>query len=65
MEAQHPSDETLESYRLGQLEGDSAALIKQHLETCPECWRRAASMSSASYGRWVGGDDRHPPISWT
>jgi serine/threonine protein kinase len=55
MEAQHPSDKTLTSFRLGHLDENAAALVEQHLETCPECWRRAASMSSASFGRWVGG----------
>jgi hypothetical protein len=55
MEAPHPSDKTLESYRLGGLEKEAAALVEQHLETCPACWRRAASMSSASFQQWARG----------
>jgi anti-sigma factor RsiW len=55
MKAQHPSDQTLNQYRMGKLDDGSAETVKNHLETCPECQIRAAMMSSASFLDWVGG----------
>ena len=38
----------------GQLDADAGAAVKKHLETCSECWNRAAAMSSASFFDLVG-----------
>ncbi len=54
MHDQHPSDQTLSSYRMGKLDGGSAQAVSTHLETCPECRRRAATISSASFLDWIG-----------
>jgi serine/threonine protein kinase len=47
--APHPTDPTLHSYGLGQLDDASAGLVNAHLEGCPDCRRRVAEFSSDSF----------------
>jgi hypothetical protein len=47
--ALHPTDQTLQSYGLGKLDDTSADSVNQHLESCPDCRRRVAEMSSDSF----------------
>ena len=53
----HPSDQTLRAYRSGQLDDGRAEEVRKHLETCSDCWGRAAAMASASFVDWLGGAD--------
>ena len=45
----HPTDKTLSSYGLGKLDDASAEAVNQHLESCPDCRRRVAELSSDSF----------------
>ena len=45
----HPTEKTLSSYGLGKLDDASAEAVNQHLESCPECRRRVAELSSDSF----------------
>ena len=47
--ALHPTDRTLHAYGLGKLDDASAESVNQHLESCADCRRRAAEMSSDSF----------------
>ena len=47
--ALHPTDQTLSSYGLGKLDEAAAGAIHRHLETCPDCRRRVAELSSDSF----------------
>ena len=47
--AVHPTDQTLQSYGLGKLDDASAESVNKHLESCPDCRRRVAEMSSDSF----------------
>ena len=60
-ETGHPSDQTLDSYRLGQLDDTAVALVTKHLEVCAECRRSLAARSSASFLNWVGGNRNEAP----
>ena len=42
----HPTDQTLSSYGLGKLDDALAEAVNQHLESCPDCRRRVAALSS-------------------
>jgi serine/threonine protein kinase len=58
----HPTDQTLSSYGLGQLDDASAESVNAHLEGCPACRRRVAEISSdSSHGRL--GDPNAGPES--
>src|SRR5437660_12852969 len=48
-QANHPTDQTLSSYGLGQLDDATAEAVNQHLESCPACRRRVAELSSDSF----------------
>jgi anti-sigma factor RsiW len=45
----HPTDQTLSSYGLGKLDDASVEAVNQHLESCPDCRRRVAELSSDSF----------------
>ncbi|MFI5457256.1 MAG: SUMF1/EgtB/PvdO family nonheme iron enzyme [Isosphaerales bacterium] len=47
--AAHPTDQTLKAYGLGKLDDVSAEPVSKHLESCPDCWRRVAEMTSDSF----------------
>jgi formylglycine-generating enzyme required for sulfatase activity/serine/threonine protein kinase len=47
--AVHPTDPTLQAYGLGKLDDASAESVNKHLESCPDCQRRVAEMSSDSF----------------
>jgi hypothetical protein len=47
--AVHPTDPTLLAYGLGKLDDASADSVNKHLESCPDCQRRVAEMSSDSF----------------
>ncbi len=47
--ALHPTDQSLHAYVLGKLDDVSAESVNQHLESCPDCRRRVAAMSSDSF----------------
>ena len=49
--AVHPTDQTLQAYGLGKLDDASAESVSKHLESCPDCQRRVAEMSSDSFPR--------------
>jgi serine/threonine protein kinase len=42
----HPTDRTLSSYGLGKLDDASSKIVNQHVESCPDCRRRVAELSS-------------------
>ncbi len=44
----HPTDQTLTSYGLGQLDDAFARSVNAHLESCPDCRRRVAELASGS-----------------
>ncbi len=44
--AVHPTDETLQAYGQGQLDDASARSVDSHLEGCPDCRRRADTISA-------------------
>ncbi len=48
-QATHPSDQTLSSYGLGRLEDTTTESVGRHLESCPDCRRRVAEISSDSF----------------
>jgi serine/threonine protein kinase len=45
----HPTREALNSYSLGKLDEYFAQSVSRHLDSCPECQRRVAEMSSDSF----------------
>jgi Protein kinase domain/PEGA domain/Putative zinc-finger len=47
--AVHPADQTLHAYGLGQLDDSSSESVSKHLESCPDCRRRVAEVSSDSF----------------
>ena len=58
----HPDDETLQSYGLGQLDDALAASVKRHLESCTDCRRRVAQVSSGGVlGRRGAAEQRADP----
>ncbi len=58
-QALHPTDQTLSSYGMGKLDDASAESVNQHLESCPDCRRRVAELSSDSFlGRLRGAQGR-------
>jgi len=51
----HPTDQTLRAYGLGKLEDALAESVSKHLESCPDCQRRVAEVSSDDFlGRLRG-----------
>jgi serine/threonine protein kinase len=60
--ATHPSDQTLYAYGLGKLGDVSADSVGKHLESCPDCRRRVAELSSDSFLDWLR-DAQAPPDS--
>jgi hypothetical protein len=53
--AVHPTDQTLQAYGLGKLDESTAELVNRHLESCPDCQRRVAELSSDSFLRRLQG----------
>src|SRR5438105_10901546 len=49
----HPTAETLAAFGLGRLDDTAAGTVADHLETCPDCRRRAAEVSADSFVRGV------------
>ena len=47
--AQHPTDQTLQAFALGKLDGSSASSVDGHIEDCPACRRRVAEMSADTF----------------
>src|ERR1700722_14237889 len=47
--AVHPTDPTLQAYGLGKLDDVSAESVTSHLESCPDCQRRVAELSSDDF----------------
>ena len=45
----HPTDQTLRAYGLGKLDDASAESVNKHLESCSDCQRRVAELSSDSF----------------
>jgi hypothetical protein len=45
----HPTERTLSSYGLGELDDRSSEAVNQHLERCLDCRQRVAEMSAASF----------------
>ncbi len=45
----HPTDQILQSYGLGKLDDQSAESVSEHLDSCPDCQRRVAEMSSDTF----------------
>jgi anti-sigma factor RsiW len=46
--SKHPPREFLQAFGLGKLDDVAAAKVGQHLETCPDCKRQVAELSSDS-----------------
>ncbi len=49
--AKHPADDTLRSCGPGELDQDLAESVHEHLESCLDCQRRVAQISSDSFLR--------------
>src|SRR5208337_1366216 len=47
--AVHPTDQTLRSYGLGKLDDPTAESVNRHLESCADCRRRVAELTSDSF----------------
>src|SRR5262245_40671833 len=47
--AAHPTERTLNSYRLGKLDDGSAEAVARHLEVCPDCRKWVSAMSADSF----------------
>ncbi len=45
----HPTDRVLQSFGLGKLDDQSAESVSEHLDSCPDCQRRVAEMSSDTF----------------
>jgi len=45
----HPTDKTLNAYGLGKLDDPTAQSVHKHLESCPDCRRRVAELTSDSF----------------
>jgi serine/threonine protein kinase len=56
----HPTDQTLSSYGLGRLDDASAESVNQHLESCPDCRRRVAELTSDSFLSQLQKAQRRP-----
>jgi len=53
--AVHPNDQILRAYGLGKLDDASSEMVSKHLESCPDCQRCLAAVSSDSFlGRLRG-----------
>ena len=61
----HPTDQTLHSYGLGKLDDALAESVSTHLESCPDCRRRVAEMSSDSFLGRLRGAQGSPATSAT
>jgi serine/threonine protein kinase len=55
----HPDEATLSSFGLGKLDDASSEAVSKHLEDCPDCRKRVASVSDDSFlGRVRGAQGR-------
>ncbi|HEX3450929.1 MAG TPA: protein kinase [Isosphaeraceae bacterium] len=55
----HPNDQTIQSFGLGKLDDALAASIQRHLESCTDCRRRVAEVTSDSFlGRLSAAEGR-------
>jgi formylglycine-generating enzyme required for sulfatase activity/serine/threonine protein kinase len=55
----HPTDQTLHAYGLGKLDDALAESVNKHVESCSDCQRRVAELSSDSFlGRLRGAQGR-------
>ncbi|MGP0069739.1 MAG: protein kinase domain-containing protein [Isosphaeraceae bacterium] len=55
----HPTDQTLQSYGLGKLDDLLVEVVSQHLDSCADCRRRVAELSSDSFlGKLRDGQGR-------
>jgi formylglycine-generating enzyme required for sulfatase activity len=63
--AVHPSDQTLRAYGLGKLDDVSSGSVSQHLESCPDCQRRVAEVSSDDFLGRLRGANAAPAMSAT
>jgi serine/threonine protein kinase len=65
----HPTDQTLHAYGLGKLDNVTAGSVSRHVESCSDCQRRVALLSSDSFlGRLRDAEarpDSAPPIMST
>ena len=56
----HPTDQTLNAYGLGKLDDALAETLNEHVESCCDCQRRVAELSSDSFlGRLRGAQGKH------
>jgi serine/threonine protein kinase len=62
--ATHPSAETLRAFGLGMVDDTAAREVKSHLESCPDCHKKAAASSSdfSSRPRAAQGQDTTVPF---
>jgi serine/threonine protein kinase len=49
-DARHPTDQVLRDHRLRRLDDRSAESLNRHLDSCPDCRRRAAALSGPGDG---------------
>ena len=54
----HPNDQTLQSYGLGKLDDALTPSVKRHLESCIDCRRRVAEVSSGNVLDRLWGTER-------
>jgi anti-sigma factor RsiW len=59
--AVHPTDQTLSAYGLGKLDDATAGSVSKHLESCSDCQRRVAKLSSDSFLGRLRGAQGGPP----
>jgi serine/threonine protein kinase len=58
--SRHPTPEALKSYSLGKLDDDAAGSVSRHLDSCADCQRRVAEMSSDSFLAKLQGAEARP-----
>jgi hypothetical protein len=61
----HPNDQILQAYGLGKLDDASSEAVSKHLESCSDCQRRVAEMSSDSFFGRLRGAQASPEMSAT
>ncbi len=63
----HPTDQTLQAYRLGTLDDQTAVAVSDHLDSCPDCQSRVANISGndfAAHLREPPERSRPTPVRW-